>query len=55
MLCKFARKRYLEEKYEQQIYTAFIRFWQLFGATEKLPKPDNERKIAKNLKTNFVD
>jgi len=35
------------------------RFWQLIGATEKcgqnrvLPKPDNEREIAKNSKTNF--
>jgi hypothetical protein len=41
-------------------FTVIPRFWQLAGATEKccqnrvFPKPDNEKKITKNSRTNFM-
>jgi hypothetical protein len=43
------------KKILQKSCTVRLRFWQLVGATRKvLPKPDNERKIAKNSKTIFM-
>ncbi len=42
------------------ITTVIPRTWQLLGETEKccqnrvLPKPDSEKKIDKNSRTNFI-